>query len=176
MTEPRRMRLDPVDIKLLILYLLKQAERPLSATEITDFVLADSLLDFFETHHYIGALLEEKQIEETTLNTYQLTESGEQAIVFFENRLPFTVLEKIQHKMKIHKKEELMEQLVTADYIPLSGEEFQIHLTMRETKETVPFEIKFTVTGKETAKQICNAWKEDYGTLYTQLTDLFSRL
>ena len=175
MTEPRRMRLDPVDIKLLILYLLKQANRPFNAAEITDFFLSDSLLDFFETHHYISALLEEKQIEETTVNTYQLTESGEQAIAFFENRLPFTILEKIQHKMKAYKKEELMEQLITAEYIPLLGEEFQIHLTLQETTNSVPFEIKFTVTGKETAKQICNRWKEDYATLYTQLTDLFSR-
>ncbi|MBE7043189.1 MAG: DUF4364 family protein [Ruminococcaceae bacterium] len=176
MPETRRMRLDPVDIKLLILYLLKQAERPLSATEITDFVLADSLLDFFETHHYISALLDEKQIEETAPNTYQLTESGAQAIAFFENRLPYTILEKIQLKMKANQKQELLEQLVSADYIPLNDDEFQIHLTMQEAKDTVPFEIKFIVNGKETAKNICNRWKTDYASLYIELTNLFSQL
>ena len=136
MIEPRRIRLDPVDTKLLILYLLKQAEHPLSATEITDFVLADSLLDFFETHHYISALLEEQQIEETTPNTFQLTDSGKQAITFFENRLPYSILEKIQLKMKANKKQELLDQLVTAEYIPLKNDEFQIHLTMQETRDT----------------------------------------
>lgn len=175
MPEIRRMRLDPVDIKLLILYLLKQAEQPLTATEITDFVLADSLLDFFETHHYIGALLEEKQIEEIAPVTYQLTDAGIQAIGFFENRLPYSILEKIQLKMKAIKKQELFEQLITAEYIPLTGEEFQVHLTLQETKNEVPFEIKFTVSGKETAKNICNRWKEEYASMYQELIRLFSQ-
>ena len=152
MAENHRMKLEPVDIKLLILYLLKEANRPLTATEITDFVIADSLLDFFETHHYIGALLEEQQIFEIEENTYQLTDIGTQAISFFENRLPYTVLEKIQLKMKTKEKQIQFEKLVTAEYIPLNNNEYRIHLTLKESDDSNPFELGFTVIGKETAK------------------------
>lgn len=176
MPEHRRMRLDPVNIKLLILYLIKQADQPLTAAQITDFVLADSLLDFFETHHYISALLEENQIEETDSHTYRLTEAGAQAIEFFENRLPYSILEKIQTKMNTIKKQELLDQLVTAEYTPLIGEEYQIHLTLRETRSAVPFELKFTVTGKETAKNICCRWKEDYALFYGQIANFLSQM
>ncbi len=174
MAENHRMKLEPVDIKLLILYLLKEANRPLTATEITDFVLADSLLDFFETHHYIGALLEEKQITEIAENTYQLTDSGTQAIAFFENRLPYTILETIHSKMKTEKKKIQFEKLVTAEYIPLNNEEFQIHLTLKESDDSNPFELSFTVIGKETAKNICNCWKTNYAVYYTQIIQMFS--
>lgn len=175
MQEFRRMRLDPVEIKLLILYLMKQANQPLTAAEITDIVLADSLLDFFETHHYIGALLEEEQIEEVEERTYQLTEAGHQAIEFFENRLPYSMLEKIRDRINAFQKKELMDHLITADYFPLSDTEYQIYLTLKESNEAVPFELKFTVTGKDTAKNICRRWKEDYATYYGKLIALFSQ-
>lgn len=175
MPETRRMKLEPIDIKLLILYLLKEADQPLSAGDIADFMTAESFLDFFETHHYIGLLSEERQIEKTPSETYQLTEEGSQAISFFENRIPYSILEKIQLKTKLLKKQKFTEQLVTSDYIPLSGDEFQVQLTMRETPDAVPFEIRFTVTGKEMAKNICRHWKENYASLYMQLTGLFSQ-
>ncbi|MDY4975486.1 MAG: DUF4364 family protein [Clostridia bacterium] len=176
MPDYRRMRLDPVDIKLLILYLMKQARQPLSAAEITDFVLADSLLDFFETHHYIGALLEERQIEEVADHTYQLTEAGLQAIEFFENRLPYSILEKIRDRMAAFHKQELMDQLVAADYIPINEQEYQVQLSLKESTADVPFELKFTVVGKEAAKQICHRWKENYASVYGQIINLISQM
>ena len=63
MSSYRRMKFDPMDIKVIILYILYHAGIPLSATEITDIILADSLMDFFEAHMYITMLIKDGQIE-----------------------------------------------------------------------------------------------------------------
>ena len=67
MSTYRRMKFDPMDIKVIILYILYHAGIPLSAAEITDIILADSLLDFFEAHMYITMLIKDGQIEHISI-------------------------------------------------------------------------------------------------------------
>ena len=175
MPEHRKMKLTPVDIKLLILYLLQQAGQPLTAAQMTDLILADSLLDYFEAYHYIGALVEEGQIEEVENHAYRLTEAGEQAVEFFENRLPYTILEKIRNRTESFRRKIQWERMVNADYIPLIGEEYQVQLTLQEEETEPPFQLSFVVAGKETAKKICARWKEDYASLYGEILSIFSK-
>ena len=88
MSSYMRMKFDPFEIKILILYILRQADRPLTAINITDIVLSDSLLEFFETHMYITELIHDNQIAKNDDDTFMLTDDGREAVAASGNELP----------------------------------------------------------------------------------------
>ena len=172
MSSYMRMKFDPFEIKILILYILRQADRPLTAINITDIVLSDSLLEFFETHMYITELIHDNQIAKNDDDTFMLTDDGREAVAFFQNRIPYSIRERIAGKMKELKKNEEMDSLVWADYTPVNEQEYTVHFRLCESPEQVSLELSFNVSGKELAKDLCKRWREDYSELYAKIVGL----
>ena len=54
--------------KLLILYLVKKIEIPLSNSEIWQFVSEKNLMDYFSAQQYLSELVESRLLEMTTEN------------------------------------------------------------------------------------------------------------
>lgn len=175
MSSYRQMRFDPVETKLLILYILDCGKRPLTAIEITDIVLADSLLNFFETHMYITTLIADGQIIHHDDDTYSLTEDGRQAVSFFKKKVPYSIRERIAEQLNQKNQSLQQEALVFADYTPLSGQDFMVHLRLAEEAGSLLLDLQFRVTGHDMAKQLCQRWKENYSELYGELLQTFSK-
>ena len=174
MSAYRRMKFDTVDIKVIILYILYHAQIPLSAAEITDVILADSLLDFFEAHMYITILIKENQISQLQEgDKYALTENGKDAVELFHKQIPYSIRKKIEDNLKSLKNDELMRELVYADYRAVSENEFEVNLTMTENRFESPLiDLKFKVSDRNTANELCKRWRTDYSELYKKISEV----
>lgn len=85
------------DVKALILYISHSASRPLSQTHLTEIILNDGLVDYFDFSQAIQELLQEGLLdiaspEET--DTYIITNMGRQTEQLYEKKLPFIVKKK----------------------------------------------------------------------------------
>lgn len=177
MSTYRRMKFDPMDIKVIILYILYHAGIPLSATEITDIILADSLMDFFEAHMYITMLIKDGQIEHImSEDKYVLTEKGRDGAVFFYRRIPYSIRSKIEENLKIMKKEELMRELVSADFEAISEDEYLVHLKMIENRFDPPvIDLKLRVNDRNCANDLCIRWRNSYSEVYSEITSALTQ-
>ncbi len=171
----KRMRLEPLEIKLLILYIIKTANKPLTAVEITDIVLADSVLDFFETHQYLSELVDNEQVVLNEDHTYSLSHDAEDAVDYFNNKIPFSIKEKIYHEItKLNHKLE-SDSLIAAQCYSIDGIEYEVSLSVNENQTTNLMKLSFRVVGRETAENICKRWKEDNAKIYGSIIELLAK-
>ena len=76
--------------KLIILYMLKKVDFPLTTAQISEFILDKGYTSFFKLQETLSEMLESNLVktEETHNRTlYHLTENGEETIHFFQDRI-----------------------------------------------------------------------------------------
>ena len=172
----RRMKFDTVDIKVIILYILYHAQIPLSAAEITDVIVADSLLDFFEAHMYITTLIKENRIYKlSNEDKYSLTDDGKDAVELFYKQIPYSIRNKIEVNLKTLKNEELMQQLVYANYETVSETDYIVTLSVSENRfEKALIDLSVKVSDQKTANELCKKWRKDYLEIYNKIIEVLS--
>ena len=88
---------EKYDIKVFILFLLKNIKEPLEFSTINDIVIQDGFVNYFDFSICFGELVESGQIEEIDGekgSLYKISRLGEEAVGNVEMRLFTTVREK----------------------------------------------------------------------------------
>lgn len=82
---------DTIDIKVFILYLLKNVAEPLEYTTVNDIVVQDEFVNYFDFALCFSELLESGHIDETILENrdslYSVSESGLEVLESYESSL-----------------------------------------------------------------------------------------
>ena len=82
---------DKVDVKVFILYLLKNVGEPLEYNSINDIVLQDEVVNYFDFAFAFSELLDAKQVQEAGTSggnkLYAITESGAETLESYESTL-----------------------------------------------------------------------------------------
>ncbi len=96
MVEPGGLR-DIFTVKLAILYVLSYWNTSISYTSLSEIILLDGLVDFFDFSSALYELLESCHIlsQGKEKENYFITEKGSEAIGLFQERIPFSVREKL---------------------------------------------------------------------------------
>ena len=82
---------DEVDLKLLILYILRRLPAPISKAELFDICICDNGVEYFDFSEYLDSLTESGNIELTAEDCYAITDKGSINASEVENSLPKSV-------------------------------------------------------------------------------------
>ena len=77
--------------KLIILYMLRKVNFPLTNAQISDFILGQEYTSYFHLQQAISEMLEADLVTaEVIRNTsyYRMTEEGKKTITYFDNQIP----------------------------------------------------------------------------------------
>ena len=105
--------------------------------------------------------------QETILNTsyYSLTESGEEALHYFQNRISKSIREEIDQYINDSKMQLRDEVSVLADYYKNTANEYSVHCVVKE-KYSNPIDLTITVPDEAQAKTVCRNWKQRCQQIY----------
>ena len=163
--------------KVLILYALNKANKPLTNDVLYKIVLAAANMNYFYFQQFMLDLIEDGYIcsfqkEEQTL--YQVTESGRRTLDLTLDLLPGIIKLKADTNLKpiIDSSEE--EQSIVAEYTPLSENHYIITCKVVENNETV-FEVKTFAGSREQAKDIVDNWQNNADTIYPKILDILTQ-
>ena len=163
--------------KVLILYALNKANKPLTNDVLYKIVLAAANMNYFYFQQFMLDLIEVGyicpfQMEEQTL--YQVTESGRRTLDLTLDLLPGIIKLKADTNLKpiIDSSEE--EQSIVAEYTPLSENHYIITCKVVENNETV-FEVKTFAGSREQAKDIVDNWQNNADTIYPKILDILTQ-
>ena len=159
--------------KLIILYMLDRTdEYTITNSQITDFIMDKGYTGLFNIHESISELIDKEFISVTTIrNTqhYRITNLGEEALLYFENRISNTIKQEIRDYFKKEKINLKNESEIIADYsLNKETNEYTVECAIKERRETL-INIKMTVPTKELARSICDNWR-------TKSTDVYQTL
>ena len=158
--------------KLLMLYVLKTINEPISNTQLTEIILENNFINYFTFQQYLAELEESKFVEYQEVNEKKLlalTEKGDNVLSLFKARISpsqISIVDKyIKEKIGIIKKE----LTIHADYTLGSGDDkFIVDLKAIEDKALL-MQLKLSVPTKKQSTLICSKWKENPSEISTNV-------
>lgn len=154
--------------KLIVLYMLQKVEFPLTNSQISEFVLERGYTTYFTLQSVLSELAENDMVRQETIRNssyYTLTEAGEEALRYFQNRISQPIRDDIDQYLRQNKLQLRDEVSILADYYKNTAEEYSVHCIVKE-KYSNPIELTVTVPDEAQAKVMCRNWKQKCQEIY----------
>ncbi len=165
---------EPTEIKLIILYIIKNYDEPIHNGQITDVFMSHAFVDYFSMQQYLNELVDCRLVEierRDEVRYYFLSEIGEDAYRHFINQIPRTVREKILLTIRAYKKKLQDAMDVTADYKPINELEYAIDCAVKDGGFPL-LELRMFTGSKETAREACKRFREAPQKVYAALLQI----
>lgn len=158
--------------KLIILLILEEIGFPLTKEQITDIVLQNNLINYFDMQQCLIELEKSKMIEKVkNKDQYTNTSLGLQTLSALLVKIPKSIVELIK-KYAIKNKDIIkLETQVFASYIKKSNTEYIVILKVVEN-DIILIDLKLNVVSANQAKQICAKWKQSYFQVYDKVMNI----
>lgn len=157
--------------KMIVLYMLKRCEMPLSKSQIYDFILEKEYTTFLTLQEVFSELASSKLITEKTManRTYlEITPEGEETLSFFGNRINPAIKLEIDDFLKTNSMRLRNEASIQGDYRKTAENEYSARLIAKENGQTL-VDISLSVPTEEIAQNICDRWQERNADIYQYL-------
>lgn len=154
--------------KLMILYMLKQVNFPLTNSQLSDFFLNHEYTSYFTLQQALNELLESGLIRKESLHNssrYESTKEGEDTLEFFGKKISPAIIEDIDQYLKENRFRLRNEIGVIADFFKSTNQDYTVHCEVREGK-SVLISLNVAVPDKEQAETMCSQWREKSQTIY----------
>ena len=160
--------------KVLILYILYKANKPLTNEEFLKLVLSVTDMNYFYFQQFLLDMINTKFIISYTMENqlvYELTEHGKNTLDLTLDILPGIVKLKVDTNLKNTLEAVEEEHSIIAEYTPKDENNYIINCKIIENNETV-FEIKTLAYSREQAKEIVENWRNNAEKIYPNVLEL----
>ncbi len=168
---------EDANIKLIILFALDTYHEPATNPELTEIILKELSIDYFSLQQNLYELVKDRKVKltkEGKKEYYALTAEGAQVIGFFENKIPFSLKEKIIFTVNSNRKVAEPTNAVKADFTVLSNGEFAV--SMEIVEKGVPlFQLTLNVGSRELALKTRDAFEQDPQGFYGKIVEEIMR-
>ena len=158
------------EIKLMILYLLRNVSFSLNHENLSNFFL-DKYTSFILFQDILADLVDTKLIDEYKTKTsvfYKTTVDGAEALDTFINDISDIHKKELDNYIKENKFKLKEESMISADYSDNEKGSYQIDLQINENKDET-FKIEIDVPTADAAITMCENWKEKAKEIYTYI-------
>ena len=157
--------------KLIVLFMLDRTDYTMTNTMISNFVIEKGYTNTFNLHEALSELISSGFISNDTIRDtihYKITNAGEEALSFFENRLPYAIKQDILEYLKAERINVKNESEIYADYFYNDSNWYTVQCIIKDRKEVL-MDLKFDVPTKSQAETICNNWRGKSSSIYDYL-------
>lgn len=160
---------EPITLyKLIILYMLNKVDFPLTNSQISEFILNRDYTTYFTLQSVLSELTESQMIRQETIRNcsyFSITESGAEALHYFQNRISKSIRDEIDqyiHDNKIKLRDEVS---IISDYYKNTANEYSVRCVVKE-KYANPIDLTITVPDEAQAKTVCLNWENHCQEIY----------
>lgn len=169
---------DSLEIKLIVLYTLNKAAKPLTAAELTHIILGSAKINFFDIHKAMDFLTEADEVYATTDENsnvyYDLTPEGKICANHFYDIIPLEVRTYIEQCLETMFEEEIKKRSLTAQIEPVDYDKFCAKCSLSDGDINL---LNLTLyAGDETlAKKMCKNFKLNAAELYDIILKMLTK-
>lgn len=157
--------------KLIVLYIFKSIDIPLTKNQIINIILENNLIDYFTLQECITELETSDLIsiiESNQKPSYILTKSGQQTIDVFEERISTNIKDLIRKYISENKEKIKKETEILSSFYEKSENEYIVNLKVIENQITI-IDLTLSVVSAKQAKLIAEKWKSTAHKIYGDL-------
>lgn len=165
MTEPA------VLYKLMILYMLKKVNYPLSNPQLWTFFEEKGYTNYFTFQETVAALLEANLIVQDEVHQtirYELTREGEDALYYFANDISSAAKTDMDVFLNENRYQLRNETGITADYYRTTNFDYCVHCVVREGRSNL-YELNLSVPTEEQARVLSKNFSDNAQAIYAYI-------
>ncbi len=154
--------------KLMILYLLRSVNYPLTNNQLSGFFLDYEYTTYFTLQQCISELVEARLINaHSTKNVtrYEITKEGGDTLEFFQADITPGAIEDMKRFLKENKLRLRAESSTYTDYYEADDGNYIIHTEVREENQLL-FGLELSAPDLDTAELMCSKWAEKNAAIY----------
>ena len=164
------------DKRLLVLLLLKEVNKPLSAEQITNlcsefeditYIDVCMFIDSLKNSNYVSELYEDSRV------FYRLTDSGADILSELIELVPGINLLNIKNVLKNTFEDYKHSYEIEAIILPIKDEEYKVNCYIKDGNDEL-INVTIYAGDKENAKKISSNWKENADDLYGKIIELMT--
>ena len=159
--------------KMIILYMLKRCDVPLSKSQIYDFILEKEYTNFLTLQEVFAEMASSELVKEKRMGNrtfLEITEEGEETLKFFGNRINPEIKEQIDQYLKDNSLRLRNEASILGDYQKTGDNEYMAHMLAKENGQTI-VDIQIPVPTEEMAQFVCDNWQRKNQEIYQFLVE-----
>lgn len=164
----------PFEIKLIILYAVKNLEVATSYT-LLDIVISQSAnVNYFELGPYIDELMNTDNLIQYDADGgrfFSITDTGVETLGFFERKIPASIRDALNVKISEINLEAHRGNKLSVDYIPLNQNEYTVKFSIKEGGVVV-LDFEVYAGPRERAQQMCTYLKNNTGDFYKAFMEI----
>lgn len=149
---------DPLDIKLLILYVMSRVAAPVDFSTLTALSLQDDGMDYFLFAQAVEELVSSGHLLLGDDNLYSITEKGRANSAVMENSLPSVVRGRCNRALAAHNDAIRKEELVTAQVNTLDDGRCRLTLGLADDAGEL-FHLDMAVLSPEQSRQAAEKFR-----------------
>lgn len=155
---------DMLDVKVLILYVMDLAEKPLGVQDIYALCYQDDRLTYFDVCEAVPQLVTTGHLSETAEGTLEITEKGRENVAITGDSVAFPVRERAKAAVEAFNREVIRSGRIHTQVL---GEEGAYRARMELSDETgTLMTMELAAPGKKQARQLALAFSRCAERLY----------
>ncbi len=143
---------DELDIKILILFILKQLPKPVDPVVLTDLTMFDGGFTWFDYHRCLEHLIKTKHIEEVD-GKLVITEKGKRNLDTVSSSLPYSVRAKAERLAAPVAARMLRNSMIETAVEKSSKGNYSVSMRLSDAVGEI-LSLRLTVPDEETAKKM----------------------
>jgi len=157
--------------KLIILYMLRKVNFPLSNSQITEFMIDREYTDYFHVQEALHDLTDASLITVETIRNssqYTATNDGEKTLEYFSSEISYAIKKEIDTYLRENAFELRNESCMLADWELTGDGGYAVRCRVNEGKETI-ISLTINVPSAAEADRICENWPKAAQEIYVDI-------
>lgn len=148
--------------KILILYIINHFSVPLTNQQLSDFILEENIMNYFELQQFvsdleISSMLEYSKSEDDKF--YVITIKGTETLDLFLDQISQYQRRDLNDAIDCKKKSFVAKTNIYSDYHKLDDDDYEVELVLKEGGSTL-IDMKINVLSNKHAKDLCENWNQ----------------
>ena len=123
---------DKTDIKILILYVLHRLPKPVASATLSELVLCDDAINYFDYVDALSELVITGNAFELDGERYLISDKGRRNLAELENQLPYTIRMKAADSTARTARELLREAMISAEHEQREDGSYTVKLSLSD--------------------------------------------
>ena len=162
---------DKLDIKILILFVLRRLPAPVEPDTLLELCQVDDAIGYFDYSDCISELLQSEHMQETE-DGFQITEKGARNAEAVESSLPYSVRSRALKRLAPVEERMRRQAMITARHT-LDEKGCMVELAVADGKGEM-IHLQLLCSGEEQARGMEKRFRKDAETYYQKIVELLS--
>ena len=163
---------DKLDIKILILFVLRRLPDAIPMEKLTELALSEGNAGYFEYAECLAELVDSHQIDQTG-NLYKISERGARNCDLVETSLPLTVRQKLERNLKPVADEMRRRAMITASH-ETTNDACRVSLSLSDGVGEI-LRLQMLCSGEKQAEKLEANFRKNAERYYTEIMEVLLR-